>query len=220
MKVRKDKAVGNTKRNKLTEFNRGNILEAAKRLFEANGVGATTMDDIAKEADYSKSTIYVYFKSKEEIYYTLIHESMAVLQERLKTALEERKRFEEAYFAICGILADFPREHPLYFEGMAGEISVDEQDFERCPVLRDIYDTGEQTNAMMAEAVRRGMETGYLRADLKPLPAILTLWASLCGVIRTAEQKEKYFCDKLGISKREYLDYGFRMLLVTIRKSE
>ncbi|MBD5462568.1 MAG: helix-turn-helix transcriptional regulator [Lachnospiraceae bacterium] len=32
------------------------------------------MDDIAKTADYSKSTIYVYFKSKEEIYHQGIEE--------------------------------------------------------------------------------------------------------------------------------------------------
>ena len=32
------------------------------------GIALTTMDDISKEAGYSKSTVYVYFKSKDEIY--------------------------------------------------------------------------------------------------------------------------------------------------------
>lgn len=211
--------MGRSKRDKLTEFNRGNILEAAKRLFEKNGAAFTTVDDIAKEADYSKSTIYVYFRSKEEIYYTLIYESMASLKERL-TAAARHESFEEAYFAVCSVLAEFPKEHPLYFEGMSGEIGVSEEDFARCPLLRDIYDMGEETNGMMAAMIRRGMDSGYLKADLKPIPAILTLWASLCGVIRMAEQKGEYLNDKLGISKREYLDYSFRMLLETIRKGK
>ena len=59
------------KREKLKEFHRSNILEVAKKLFLENGFIQTTMDDIAKVADYSKSTLYVYFKSKEEIMHAL-----------------------------------------------------------------------------------------------------------------------------------------------------
>ena len=59
------------KREKLKEFHRSNILEVAKKLFLENGFIQTTMDDIAKMADYSKSTLYVYFKSKEEIMHAL-----------------------------------------------------------------------------------------------------------------------------------------------------
>lgn len=209
-----------SKRDKLTEFNRGNILEAAKKLFEASGAAQTTMDDIAKEADYSKSTIYVYFRSKEEIYYSLIFDSMALLKANIQAIAAERKGFEDTYFAICDMLVRFQTEHPLYFEGMSEEISVDEEDFARCPVLRDIYAAGEETNGLLANIVRLGMESGYLRADLKPTPAILTLWASLCGVIRMAEQKEKYFNEKLGISKQDYLGYSFDMLLKCLKAGE
>jgi hypothetical protein len=100
---------------------------------------------------------------------------------------------------------------------MMNEISVDEEDFAGCPVLRDIYVTGEEINGIMAAALGRGMDSGYLRADLKPMPTILSLWASLCGVIRMAAQKEKYLGGKLGISKQEYLDYSFRMLLQSLK---
>jgi AcrR family transcriptional regulator len=80
--------MGKNKRDKLTEFNRSIILEAAKTLFEADGAGQTTMDDIAKQADMSKSTIYVYFRSKDEIYYSLIFESMLLLKEKLDAAVK------------------------------------------------------------------------------------------------------------------------------------
>jgi AcrR family transcriptional regulator len=54
-------------KDRRSEFNRGNILDAAKRLFADKGVAQTTVDDVAREADYSKSTLYAYFKSKDEI---------------------------------------------------------------------------------------------------------------------------------------------------------
>ena len=52
-----------TKRERLAAFNKGNILSAAQALFTQKGVAQTTVDDIAKAADCSKSTLYVYFAS-------------------------------------------------------------------------------------------------------------------------------------------------------------
>ena len=66
--------MGVRKKEALEQFNRDNILGAAKELFESKGVEKTTMDDIAALADYSKSTIYVYFKSKEEIYNSIVED--------------------------------------------------------------------------------------------------------------------------------------------------
>ena len=53
----REEAMGARKKEALERFNRDNILTAAKELFELNGIEHTTMDDIARQADYSKSTI-------------------------------------------------------------------------------------------------------------------------------------------------------------------
>ncbi|SHI20819.1 transcriptional regulator, TetR family [Sporobacter termitidis DSM 10068] len=207
------------KREMLTEFNRGNIMNAAKILFETRGVAGTTMDDIAKKADYSKSTIYIYFKSKDEIYHRILLESMVLLRDRLMAAVRAGAGFEENYFSICRELTGFQREYPLYFNSISDEISVDEEDFERYPVLRDIYNVGEEINGVLSALLIKGMEGGGLRAGLKPVPTILTMWASLCGVIKMAGQKEKYL-KKLQINKREYLDDSFRMLLNSLKAGD
>lgn len=48
------------------------ILQAAERVFQKWGLNKTTMEDIAKEAGKGKSTLYYYYKSKEEIFETVI----------------------------------------------------------------------------------------------------------------------------------------------------
>jgi AcrR family transcriptional regulator len=48
------------------------ILEAAKRVFFTKGYAKTTMDEIALEAEISKPTIYQYFKSKDDLFFTLM----------------------------------------------------------------------------------------------------------------------------------------------------
>jgi AcrR family transcriptional regulator len=47
---------------------RNQILASAKKVFQKYGLHKTTMEDIAVEAGKGKSTLYYYFKSKEEIF--------------------------------------------------------------------------------------------------------------------------------------------------------
>lgn len=56
------------------------------------GIIATSMDDIAKEAGYSKTTLYVYFKNKEEIVSVLVLESMQKLYDYITSTLEQQKQ--------------------------------------------------------------------------------------------------------------------------------
>jgi AcrR family transcriptional regulator len=60
---------------------RGQILEAAERTFERFGVAKTTMDDIAKEANISRPTVYRYFSDRD----TLISALIEVRSRRLFT---------------------------------------------------------------------------------------------------------------------------------------
>lgn len=55
---------------------RENIAAAASKLFMEKGITATSMNEIAKIAGYSKATLYVYFENKEEIIGFLVLDSM------------------------------------------------------------------------------------------------------------------------------------------------
>lgn len=77
-----------SKKQALTEFHRGSILAAAERLFAEKGTEKTTMDDIAREAEYSKATLYVYFQSKEEIINAILLSGMVLLKKKIHEAIE------------------------------------------------------------------------------------------------------------------------------------
>ena len=51
---------------------RRQILEGARRAFLANGFDAASMNEIARKAGVSKRTLYVYFKSKEELFEAIV----------------------------------------------------------------------------------------------------------------------------------------------------
>jgi AcrR family transcriptional regulator len=53
---------------------RAQIIDGARRVFLAQGFDAASMGAIAREAGVSKGTLYVYFKSKEELFETIVEE--------------------------------------------------------------------------------------------------------------------------------------------------
>ena len=59
------------------ERRRQQIMVAAKRVFTEKGFSSATMEDIAAKAELSAGTLYLYFKSKDELYASL---SLRVLQ--------------------------------------------------------------------------------------------------------------------------------------------
>jgi len=76
------------------------ILEAAKRVFQKWGLNKTTMEDIAHAAGKGKSTLYYYYKSKDEIFeYLAINEISNIIQKAKvivaneKTAKDKLKKY-------------------------------------------------------------------------------------------------------------------------------
>ena len=62
---------------------REKIVEAAIVTFSKHGYDRTKMDDIAETANLSKGTLYLYFKSKEELFYAISENNIKALKEQL-----------------------------------------------------------------------------------------------------------------------------------------
>ena len=62
------------------------ILQMARKLFARYGLKKTSMDDIAAEAKIGKATIYYYFKSKQEIFRTVVDREWAILKNAVREA--------------------------------------------------------------------------------------------------------------------------------------
>lgn len=73
------------------EENKLAILESAERVFAQKGYSLATMDDIAKEAQFSKATLYHYFKSKSEIFFEIIISSFDEVAQKLSKIHAKKK---------------------------------------------------------------------------------------------------------------------------------
>jgi TetR/AcrR family transcriptional regulator, repressor for uid operon len=70
---------------------KGKIVESALIAFSKYGYDKTRMDDIAEAAKVSKGTLYLYFRSKEELFYAISETNILRLKEQLSTLMASRK---------------------------------------------------------------------------------------------------------------------------------
>lgn len=78
------------RRAKERELRRTAILDAAKALYEQHGIEGVSMDRIAHEAEIAKGTIYLYFKSREELMMALIAAEMDHLLRSLERVVASK----------------------------------------------------------------------------------------------------------------------------------
>lgn len=195
---------------------REKIASAASVLFMDKGIAATSMDDIARAAGYSKATLYVYFKNKEELVGILVLDSMKKLYHYIVSALELQETTKEQYNFICRGLVRYQEEFPFYFKMVLDKINIDFENHEYLPEEKETYQIGEEINEKIKEFLRSGMGKGDLRADLKIMPTIFNFWGMLSGLIQLAANKEEYIKKAMGLSKTQFLEYGFHMLYCSI----
>jgi len=204
-----------SKKERLYEFNRSNILSAAKELFSEKGIEQTTMNEISKRADCSKSTLYVYFKSKEEVFDCIVLEYFTLLKDGIEEALRSTEKFPDSFFAICNTVAKFYTDYPLYFDSILSEIKIVED--ESNPVLFQVYTIGEQINDIIENYLNTCITNGDMHGEFDSLFQVaFSLWGGICGIIILANKKEKYIRHKTNDSKETFMQNGFDFLLRSI----
>lgn len=199
---------------------RENIVSAASALFMEKGIPATSMDDIAKAAGYSKATLYVYFENKEEIVGILVLNSMKKLYDYISSDLIQHESTEAKYKFICRGLVRYQEEFPFYFKMVLDKINIDFESRAYLPEEKETYQIGEEINEKIKLFLLYGMEKGDLRSDLEIMPAIFHFWGMISGIIQLAANKEEYIKKSMGLSKNDFLEYGFSLIYHSIAAKE
>lgn len=197
---------------------RKNISIVAEKLFMEKGINNTSMNDIARESGYSKATLYVYFKNKEELVGFLVLESMQKLYEYISNVIVVEDDYEKSYYRICDAMIEYKKAYPLYFNMVLDTINIDFDSGNYLPEEMETFKVGEKINALLSEYIQKGISLGILRSDIEIVPTIMSMWGMLSGNIILAFNKKDYLGSLLGKTPEEYLKYGFNLLYRAITK--
>lgn len=89
-----------SKQQVVSEFRRTEIVDAARTVFARNGFAQGIMDEIAREAGMAKGTVYLYFRSKTEIYKAVLDRDMKALTKSTLERIDAAKGLKEKIVAF------------------------------------------------------------------------------------------------------------------------
>lgn len=92
------------------------ILVEAERLFVEKGYASTTVDDIARHAEFSRTALYQYFRCKEDMYASILERYTDLLTDRVAEATARASSTPEKIRAFLGEIRHMIREKPGFFE--------------------------------------------------------------------------------------------------------
>lgn len=195
---------------------REKIATVASALFTEKGITATTVDEIAKKAGYSKATLYVYFENKEEIFFSLVYQHMQQLSQTVENIILQEIRspeqWEERYLEICFSIQRLCKEYPIYFEGVIGNINVDITSDETPQVYKDIYSLGLHLSNLVRKIIEKGILFDIFKTSNNSDETMIFFWSSISGIVRMAKHKKAYY-ELLGFDNDEFLKREFLALL-------
>lgn len=160
---------------KPSDEKRDAIRDAAARLFASRPYHEVRLDEVATAAGVGKGTLYVYFKSKDELFTALVFEAF----EQLVESMEQRLGGSEiepaqAFRIIVGELVRFAVGNPHYFEMMrVSEFAAVTAN--RCHKQRD------RLTLLIQNTIRAGVRSGVFH---DPHPELTALFVP--GLVRSA----------------------------------
>jgi AcrR family transcriptional regulator len=166
-----------SKADLVAEFRSAEIMDAARDVFARKGFSETTMDDIAEAAGLAKGTLYLYFKSKRDLYLAALKHGIAELNAQTMRAVdaaqgarekirawvstrlaftEENREFCKIYYSELGnlvhpvpTLAEFKKMYMQQVEYMTGVL-------ERAAANGEIRSGDARQTALMIYDLTRG----------------------------------------------------------------
>jgi AcrR family transcriptional regulator len=164
------------------------ILEASMKLFVEEGFTHVSIRKIADLIEYSPTTVYLYFKDKDEIFFSLHEMGFQKMQEfnrnldSIQNPLLRLHKMGENYL-------NFGMENPEYYNLMF----IEREPMKKLTQMGCDWENGDAAINILKSTVQECMEKGYL-AKGDPHLVSLSVWSMVHGLVSLAirERMEKF----------------------------
>lgn len=164
------------------------IRTAALGLFGDKGFARTTVADIARQAEVSVGTIYLHYRSKEDLYVSVLFESMQRFTEAIEAIIATALPPDEQLARVWDFFHDYharsPESHQalvfLQQPGLIGALSR--------KTTQEINVRAARNFALVSRIVATGMARGLYRRH-EPREVVDLLWSLFLGLVHLSETR-------------------------------
>ncbi|MCK4662623.1 MAG: TetR/AcrR family transcriptional regulator [Bacteroidales bacterium] len=200
------------------EQRKNDIIDAAEKIFFKKGINNSTMDEVAKEAELSKGTLYLYFKSKEEIHFELKSRALNILNKMFKESISENKTGFENCMEIGKAYVNFVNKYSNYYKVI---VHFETNDCSVCSFREKCESFFKEDNPLhfFIQVIDKGIKDSSIRNDIPAKVLAQTLWAQMTGILQFISTKQKIL-EFTDVRTEEIVNSQFEIIKNGIRKKE
>ena len=156
-----------------SEARAGQILEAARRIFGREGFARTTVQAVAEAASIGKGTVYLYFESKEALYWAAVRQGLEEMRRQSDAAIAESESTADKLRAFITTRLRYFQQERDFFRVYFAELG---HSMVRSPGPEDKL---EELYVGQARALRSMLDDGVVRGELREQRTDATAYAIL-----------------------------------------
>ena len=179
------------------------ILKAAEELILTKGYASTTIDEIADKADVSKGAVYLHYRTKDDIYFSIVSSALETMRDMFRDAASGKQSGLEKFRAIGYSFYEYTKRYPAY-----SNIIYDVNSPKPCHSLASegrCQSLNEEIGRIKVVSIEAGIEDGSIRSDVDPMAAAIIISSSLQGLLRTVLSNRE-FVGAIGMDEKYLVD--------------
>lgn len=204
------------RKNREKDVRRQQIENSAKELFILKGFNSTTIEEIARKAELSPATIYLYFKNKEELYASINLITLKELFNRIqKVYNNKRLSVEEKIIKFKDGMYKVFKYDPLILRNILHVQLEDTLSVLSKELLDQLNQLSQKIMTMIANVYEEGVRQGKFREGDGMAHADI-IWSTFTGLVIWEESKRKINPKKDFL--KSTLDRAFDIICQGIKK--
>ena len=201
------------------EHRRNTILDAAETVFFSKGLNLATMDEVAEQAELSKGTIYLYFKSRDELFLGIACRALKLLRDLFEKAVASKPTGLEKVGAIGEAHYQYAHNYPNYFNMVVHYETSQLDPAEYEGALQQCHQLGKGVMDVVAGAVSSGITDGSIRADLDPTRTAYLLRGLSAGIIQLISREKEHIEKLESFSTEDLMEDFMNMMFYAIKSN-
>ena len=166
----------------IRDFRREQIIDTARRVIGERGTTEVSMDEIATRAGVARSTIYVYFASRDELLQACVQSMYDTIKDTVAEVFEDSAPPFDRLLALIGGVLERIDESPAFFRlAMATQATTGAVG--AAAVGGALMMIGLDMMRLLDDIISAGIDDGLFRADLERDGAVTLIGQQIYGAL-------------------------------------
>jgi AcrR family transcriptional regulator len=208
-----------TRREREKQVREGEIVAAAEKIFCLKGFDDASMDEIAREAQFTKRTLYQNFSDKEDLYFAVVRQGFSQLFAAMQTASASGLSGYAKLYQSCLGYYQFSKDNPGLFRLMNAIGYVKKIASPDSARRQDLVQFNQGLFQAAAAVITEGQVDGSIRPDLDAEKTAFSLIFLITGFFSQLATSGDTFTENFSLDQDDFSRFTMEMIFSTIKNN-